>query len=150
MTTEPTRPGPRLVTDDEPATAPPPGADAGPDVLTTHVHPHELRMYEAILGKPLVYDPSAPPVVPELADQHAMASPAPTTADDARQWSPRALAEHLRRRCDQLLLTAAARPQVALFLRRVTQSATRQIVGEPSRFVPSKVIDRHATTGRAA
>lgn len=94
----------------------------------------DMDMYTAIVGH-------APVIDPMLAQKEAAEAPKPV-AEIARSWSPVNFCLELRRACVDNIMRHTQRQQVADFIRRVGQSATRQIAGsQHPKYVRSRVAD---------
>jgi hypothetical protein len=98
----------------------------------------DMDMYTAIVGHVPVIDPS-------LAHKEAADAPKPV-AELARSWSPVNFCLELRRACVDNIMRHAQRQQVTDFIRRVGQSATRQIAG--SQQYPKFVRSREMTSNQ--
>jgi hypothetical protein len=95
----------------------------------------DMEVYAAILGRPPIIDPT-------LASTVEADAPRPV-GELARSWSPISFCLELRRACVDNLMRHAQRQQISDFIRRVSHSASRQVMGTPSgsRFVRSRVAD---------
>jgi hypothetical protein len=101
------------------------------------VNVHDLSVYAAIAGLEPVIDPALKdaevlPIAPaEQRRRQLIAS----GSRDNRNWSPWALCDGLRRTVQESIVRQVRRPEIAEFIRRITEAATRD--AQPARRVRS-------------
>lgn len=113
------------------------------------VSEHDLVLYAAIAGSEPLIDSSLKEDHPVLSLRRSTTQSSTASVPQvSRGWSPRTLCDELRKTVHDSVSRQVRRPEIADFIRRLTESTTHQTSGV--RFVRSRIADGKTANGRAA